>query len=75
LPLQASSLALLPVPYNLAYKVLLQAANLALLLVYRFKAYLSVFKLLVSLYNLRLILYKCKFCTALHFIQEVVAFT
>jgi hypothetical protein len=75
LPLQASSLALLPVPYDLAYEVPLQAANLALLLVCRFRAYLSAFEPLASLHSLGLMLHKCEFCTALYFIQEAVAST
>jgi hypothetical protein len=75
LPLQASSLALSPVPYDLAYGVPLQAANLALLLVCRFRAYLSAFEPLASLHSLGLMLHKCEFCTALYFIQEAVAST
>jgi hypothetical protein len=75
LPLQASSLALSPVPYDSAHKVPLQAANLALLPVRRFRAYLSAFEPLAGPYSLRLMLHKCKFCTALYFIQEAVAFT
>ena len=75
MPLQASSLALSPVPYNLACEVPLRAANLALLLVCRFRAYLSAFEPLAGSHSLRLITHKCKFCTTLYFIQEAVAST
>ena len=72
-PLQADIRTLSPVSYNLACKVLLEAVNQALLLVGRFRAYLSAFKLLAGPYSLRLITYECEYYTALHFIQEAVA--
>ena len=75
MPLQANSLALLPVSHDLACKVPLQAANLALLLVCCFKAYLFTFELLASLYSLGLITHEYEFCIALYFIQEAVAST
>jgi len=74
-PLRASSLALSPVPYNSACEVPLRAANLALLLVCCFRAYLSAFELLAGLYSLGLMTHKCEFCIALYFIQEAVAST